>query len=686
METLRVYPIYHRGQYRIALQYTYPGHTELDQKVRGLPERAYSSTKRCWYIPYREDYKKYLTNEFAAIDNVKIIFPPDHEDIPVKNKTGHNLPVLRAQIIKDQKQNKYYLKHDYHPALFQKIFKSQLAYWNKEKKHWVFNNENGYYKQIKDILQSEHFSIEETSYDEVKKPGLSAKAKDKKVEIQLDQKGGDTLKDYEHTMQIRRLSEHTQDIYRYFFKAYLVAHPGEDIRTFAYGKICNYVKEKAKNLGYTQQKQMMAAIKFYYERVQGRKTMFFNLNNEYDKVDLTVLYLPFQEIKPVLKPINSPSDKLLLFLVYHVNMPLSKICHIPLTSENLFDRYAIPGNNKAAIQFYRDLHQEHCEYIDNKHYLFEEKRKKHTTKTLRHKLFRILGYYRLEDIYKAQYRQILKNTHYSSKSQQMYLGYFMKFLRYHDYKHPSFISNEDIRDYLVLHRDKSTSHQDNIINAFKFFFDKVHSTEISDHSYIRPRKGFYLPDYFTKEELSAMINYLSNIKHKLLLSIGYCSGIRRAELQKLKISDIDLKKNRIFVKGGKGKKDRYTLFSNNLKGMLTAYLKEYQPRVYLFESKKPGNGKIYSTTSMANVLKNTAKAVGIQRRVHLHMLRHSFATHLLEDGKDIAYVQQLLGHADIKTTQRSTHIVNDAIETLTSPMESLQIDEKYTKRQAGLSP
>jgi len=105
-----------------------------------------------------------------------------------------------------------------------------------------------------------------------------------------------------------------------------------------------------------------------------------------------------------------------------------------------------------------------------------------------------------------------------------------------------------------------------------------------------------------------------------------------------------------------------------------------------YEAKYKKAGKKYSTTSMANVLKNTAKAVGIQRRVHLHMLRHSFATHLLEDGKDITYVQQLLGHVDIRTTQRYTHIVNDAIETVTSPMEHLQIDVKFAKTKAGLSP
>jgi len=255
---------------------------------------------------------------------------------------------------------------------------------------------------------------------------------------------------------------------------------------------------------------------------------------------------------------------------------------------------------RYCIEYYKYLHKAHCQAVKNKQYLFEHKKKAHTVKTLRHKLFRILGYHRLEGIYTAQYRQILENTNYSGKTRQMYLGYFMKFLRYHDYKHPSFISNEDIRDYLVLHRDKSTSHQDNMINAFKFFFEKVHNTEISDQSYIRPRKGFYLPDYFTQEELANMINYLSNAKHKLLLSIGYCGGLRRSEIQNIRLEDINIKKNRMFIRKAKGRKDRYTVLSNNIKGILADYYKEYHPKVYLFEGDKAGkkylksgNGKIY---------------------------------------------------------------------------------------------
>jgi len=203
----------------------------------------------------------------------------------------------------------------------------------------------------------------------------------------------------------------------------------------------------------------------------------------------------------------------------------------------------------------------------------------------------------------------------------------------------------------------------------KFFFEKVHKTEISEKYVIRPRKGFFLPDFFTREELVAIIHHTHNIKHRLLISLFYCSGMRREEMRQLKIADVNIKTNRIFVRSAKGKKDRYTLFSQHLHSLLQEYLEKEKPKIYLFEGSIVG--KPYSTSSMANVLKRSALSAGIRRRVHIHMLRHSFATHLLEDGWDIRYVQELLGHSNIKTTTIYTHIVNDALNTVRSPFDRM---------------
>ena len=143
----------------------------------------------------------------------------------------------------------------------------------------------------------------------------------------------------------------------------------------------------------------------------------------------------------------------------------------------------------------------------------------------------------------------------------------------------------------------------------------------------------------------------------------------------MRLTDIDIKRNRIFIKDSKGNKDRYTLFSGKLVGPYKDYLAKFKPKVFVFEGIKPG--KKYSTTSMSNVLKDLAISAGIQRNVYLHMLRHSFATHLLEEGRDIRYVQELLGHASIKTTERYTHIVNDALTKVTSPFDGMVSQTGY---------
>jgi site-specific recombinase XerD len=245
----------------------------------------------------------------------------------------------------------------------------------------------------------------------------------------------------------------------------------------------------------------------------------------------------------------------------------------------------------------------------------------------------------------------------------------MRFLEYFDYKHPVFIKDEAIRNYLVIQRAYSSSHQNSVINALKFFFGQAYKKKIEDRHMLRPRKEHYLPDYFSKEEMSAIIGQLDNIKHRLLVIIGYSAGLRRSEIQNLRPSDIDLKKNLVFIRDAKGKKDRYSVLPSGIKELLGKYIEKERPKIYLFEGAKPGEK--YSYTSMNNVLKKAARSAGIHRRVHLHMLRHSFATHLLEEGHDIRYVQEFLGHTNIKTTQRYTHIVNDATKFIRSPFDSL---------------
>lgn len=351
---------------------------------------------------------------------------------------------------------------------------------------------------------------------------------------------------------------------------------------------------------------------------------------------------------------------------------------------DLFEgKLRLPGEDPESTACFKELVLACHEAFGMHQYLLNDNGKAYSAESIKGKLFRVLGLYRLEDIYRKQYQVILQGTHYSYATRKQYLGTFMRFLKYFHFKHPTFIRDEDIRDYLILHREKSASLQDNMINAFRFFFERVHNQTLSAQHVMRPRKGFYLPDYFTQQEVASMISSTSNLKHQLLIAMAYGGGLRRKEVQNLRLADVDLKRNLLFIKDSKGKKDRYTLFSQQLHDLYQAYLKEYKPKVYVFEGTVAG--RQYSFTSMSAILKNLAKAAGIKRDVHLHMLRHSFATHLLEDGKDIRYLQELLGHRSIKTTERYTHIVSDALETVSSPLDSMLLKTGLTIRK-GRAP
>jgi site-specific recombinase XerD len=292
---------------------------------------------------------------------------------------------------------------------------------------------------------------------------------------------------------------------------------------------------------------------------------------------------------------------------------------------------------------------------------------------IRKRVYGLLSYYKLEEIYVNQLKTVLESTNFAKQTGRNYLSAFIHFLRYFNYRHPTLISNSRIKEFLLLCSQKSEAYQNNMISAIRFYYKAVYRRDISGRFLIRPRTGKHLPDIFEEDELVALYRCLDNIKHRLLIMIIYSAGLRRSEAQDIKIRDINIRSNTLFIRSAKGKKDRITLLPAGLKEMIKEYLRKYKPKVYLFEGDIPG--KPYSFSSMGNVLKAAAKIAGINRRVHLHMLRHSFATHSLEHGMDIRYVQELLGHVDLKTTQRYTHVTREALQKLKSPFDYLEIDK-----------
>ena len=172
----------------------------------------------------------------------------------------------------------------------------------------------------------------------------------------------------------------------------------------------------------------------------------------------------------------------------------------------------------------------------------------------------------------------------------------------------------------------------------------------------------------SKEEIALIIKTIDNLKHKMIISILYSGGLRRSEILYLKISDIHSDRGLLRINGAKGKKDRFTLLSQALLEPLREYYRQYHPKIYLFEGQKGGQ---YSAESISKILKNSAKKAGINRVVTPHMLRHSFATHLLEQGTDLRYIQELLGHSSSKTTEIYTHVAVKNFKNIINPIDDI---------------
>jgi site-specific recombinase XerD len=285
---------------------------------------------------------------------------------------------------------------------------------------------------------------------------------------------------------------------------------------------------------------------------------------------------------------------------------------------------------------------------------------------------------RLKPVEVENYRQVpdcylnkLTVLRYSGNTIKTYKDCFCEFINYYNTKDISEITQEDIQAYLlylVEERQISTSYQNQAINSIKFYFEKVLQGPRRVYYIERPRKEKMLPSVLSEAEVKKIIENISNLKHKCLIMICYSAGLRISEALNLKPADIDSKRMMIHIHGGKGKKDRITLLSVRLLDILREYYRLYKPREYLFTGQMGGQ---YSERSAQLVLKEAARRAGITRHVTLHTLRHSFATHLLENGTDLRYIQSLLGHSSPKTTQIYTHITTKGFDQIKNPLDNL---------------
>ena len=266
----------------------------------------------------------------------------------------------------------------------------------------------------------------------------------------------------------------------------------------------------------------------------------------------------------------------------------------------------------------------------------------------------------------------MKHKRYSANTISTYADAVKQFLTYYSEKDISTLNNDDIVSYVYNHIVKqgySFSYQNQLINAVKLFFREVEKSEIKIEKLQRPRREHKLPNVLSKEEVKLIVEAPTNTKHRAMLSLIYACGLRRSELLNLKSKDVDSKRHLLIIRNAKGYKDRVVPISEKLIEMLRDYYKAYKPKIWLFEGQKIGEQ--YSEESLAKVLKNALTLCNIKKPVTLHWLRHSYATHLLESGTDLRYIQELLGHKSSKTTEIYTHVSQKSIQQIRSPYDDL---------------
>jgi len=275
-----------------------------------------------------------------------------------------------------------------------------------------------------------------------------------------------------------------------------------------------------------------------------------------------------------------------------------------------------------------------------------------------------MGYLYNKEIYLQKMLDICKLRGFSRHTVKSYLYHINDFFDF-ILKCRLNLSNEGVKSYLLSYNLSNSSMRLKRA-AVGFLFKDILRKPIDLDIVPYQKKERKLPRVFAKEKIKELINKIDNLKHKLIIELFYSSGIRLQELIDLRREDIDFDRNLIHIKNGKGKKDRVTLLSDFIKKDLLKYYSKYDfSGKYLFEGRK---GK-YSKKSVQKILERFGKRVGI--KITPHMLRHSFATHLLEAGIDIRYIQKLLGHSDLKTTEIYTHVSKKNFEGIISPLDNL---------------
>lgn len=256
-------------------------------------------------------------------------------------------------------------------------------------------------------------------------------------------------------------------------------------------------------------------------------------------------------------------------------------------------------------------------------------------------------------------RQKLKVKNYSDITIKVYIGYITKFILSQD-KSCIHLNAKDFQMYIDTYEFTSTSQQNQIINALKFLYTYGLNRKYGKVDFTRPRKEKKLPRVIDNEFLLRKLNVVKNLKHKTILSLTYSVGLRVSEILNLKLEDIDSNRMVINIRNAKGRKDRIVPLSETMLNMLRTYYMQYRPKEFMFNGQ---SSEKYSSTSCNMLVK---KHIG--REYHMHLLRHSCFTHLLESGTDLRIIQEIAGHSSSKTTEIYTHVSKKLLNKVALPI------------------
>ena len=276
----------------------------------------------------------------------------------------------------------------------------------------------------------------------------------------------------------------------------------------------------------------------------------------------------------------------------------------------------------------------------------------------------------------------LKGKRYSKSTIQTYTLFIADFINFHTKTPLAELTNRDVELFIetvFIERKYSISSQRQFISALKIFIVFYPQTKINDLSLERPKKSRTLPNVLSQEEVLRIIQLTKNLKHRAIIVLLYSSGLRIGEVTGLLLKNIDILRKQIKVEGGKGRKDRFVVLATSYLPLLQNYLTTFKPVFYFIEGP---TGKKYSESSIRKFLFKSVQKAGISKKVTPHTLRHSYATHLLENGVGLRHIQELLGHAKPETTMIYTHVAKKDLLDIQSPLDTILLNlDKNDKRE-----